>query len=75
MQSMVDVVKAFDAREQRRWLIRNRGKRFAAHIWLGSDTACGMWSTGGMKQSRFEVRGDRGNHEVCHMCQRARVAE
>lgn len=51
------------------FLIRKQGAKVKAHIWTGSDTVCQMWSTGGMKQSRFEVREDRGEHEICHMCQ------
>lgn len=50
------------------WLVRKNGKKVKAHIWTGSDTACRMWSTGGLKQPRFEVVGERGDHEICHMC-------
>lgn len=50
------------------WLIRKRGLKARAHIWNGSDTACRMWSTGGLKRDLFECSPDRGQHEICHMC-------
>lgn len=50
------------------WLIRKNGAKVKAHVWNGVDTACRMASTGGLKLSRFEVRQDRGRHEICHMC-------
>lgn len=50
------------------FLIRKTGTKAKAHIWLGGDTACRMWSTGGMKQSRFEVYTELGSHEICHLC-------
>lgn len=50
------------------FLIRKTGAKVKAHLWVGHDTACRMWSTGGLKQSKFEVRDDRGEHEVCQMC-------
>lgn len=50
------------------FLIRKTGAKAKAHVWKGEDTACRMWSTGGLKKSRFEVRKDRGEHEICHMC-------
>jgi hypothetical protein len=53
-----------------KYLIRVKGNKQKAHLWCEelSDTACGMWSTGGLKQSRFEQHDDRGEHEICHMC-------
>jgi len=50
------------------YLIRKTGAKVKAHIWQGSDTACRMASTGGLKRSRFEIRTDRGEHEICQMC-------
>jgi hypothetical protein len=50
------------------WLIRKSGTKVKAHIWNGSDTVCRMASTHGLKMDRFEVRDDRGQHEICHMC-------
>jgi hypothetical protein len=50
------------------FLIRKTGAKARAHLWMGDDTACRMWSTGGLKRSRFEVRSERGDHEICVMC-------
>lgn len=51
------------------YLIR-KGKNRAAHIWLGSDTACRMWSTGGIpKRKSFVLEPDSGDLRVCHMCE------
>lgn len=50
------------------FLIRKTGAKVRAHLWLGHDTACRMWSTGGMKQSRFAVTSERGEREICQMC-------
>jgi hypothetical protein len=51
------------------FLIRKTGAKAKAHIWNGNDTACRMWSTGGLKKSRYEERVDPGAHEICSMCQ------
>lgn len=50
------------------FLIRKTGAKARAHLWLGHDTACRMWSTGGMKQSRYQVTSVRGDREICLMC-------
>src|SRR5260370_22955693 len=49
------------------YLIGKTGK-LKAHIWRDGDTVCRMWSTGGLKQSSYEVATDRGTHEICCMC-------
>jgi hypothetical protein len=54
--------------ESFRFLIRNEGKKSKAHIWIESDTACRMWSTEGIKKSRYSVTETRGDREICHMC-------
>jgi hypothetical protein len=51
-----------------KYLIKKTGVKVRAHIWTGEDTVCRMWSTGGLRQQRFEVREDRGDHQICHMC-------
>lgn len=51
------------------YLIRRRGQKQRAHIWLGSDTACRMASTGGLKLARFEVTQDLNGKDLCQMCQ------
>ena len=51
------------------YLIRDKGQKKAAHIWTGDDTACRMWSTGGLKQNRgYTLWPHTDGHEVCHMC-------
>jgi hypothetical protein len=50
------------------FLIRTTGQNQKAHIWVDGDTACRMWSTGGLKKYRFAIKTDRGNHKICHMC-------
>lgn len=40
----------------------------AAHIWTGSDTACRMYSTGGIRQNG-KVHDSHGARRVCNMCQ------
>jgi hypothetical protein len=54
--------------EGRMWLIRKKGAKVAAHIWTGTDTACRMYSTGGLRKNRYVVVNDKGNHEICYMC-------
>ena len=41
-----------------------------AHLWDGSDTACRLWSTGGIKQTRpgWITTPSIGGRELCHMC-------
>jgi len=52
------------------YLVRKRKPR-VKHIWIGANTACKMWATGGLKQSKYHLVA---NHEVesletCVMCQ------
>lgn len=52
------------------FLIRNGGKKQKAHIWLATDTACRMWSTGGLRsQKDYSISPTLNGHEICHMCQ------
>ena len=44
-------------------------KSTAAHIWVGSDTACRMLSTGGMKRGGKKVHKESGERRICVMCQ------
>jgi hypothetical protein len=57
------------------FLIRSVGEKNRAHIWLGADTACRMWSTGGLKQSRFEVRETAEGRDICQMCTNASLRQ
>lgn len=50
------------------YLIRKRGKASRAHIWTGQDTACRMYSTGGLRKDRFYLSEAPGDHPICQMC-------
>lgn len=51
------------------FLIRSNKKTGSAHFWNGHDTACKMWSTGGMNQRRkWSVLADAGSRPICTMC-------
>lgn len=54
------------------FLVRfGRGKS-AAHIWIDQDqdTACRMWSTGGIRHtSQYKLSADTFGNRICHMCQ------
>lgn len=51
------------------YLIRDQGTKNSAHFWIGTDTACKMWTTGGMNQRRkWSVHSDPGTHPICQMC-------
>jgi hypothetical protein len=52
------------------YLIRTNGQKVSAHYWVGSDTACRMWSTGGIGRGRnkFALHDEPGNHPICSMC-------
>jgi len=40
-----------------------------AHLWDGTDTACRMWSTGGIRaKKRYRVSGDPEGRPICTMC-------
>lgn len=44
-------------------------KKTVAHIWTGDDTACTMFSTGGLKGKSRNIYPDNGNKPVCVMCE------
>ncbi len=54
------------------------GKKWIAHVWLGTDTACRMWSTGGIKNKHkylhasyplhISPSGEKTELPLCHMC-------
>ena len=52
-----------------KYLARKRKPR-VAHLWndARSDTFCRMWSTGGLKQSKYAVY-DENALDICLMCQ------
>jgi hypothetical protein len=53
-----------------KYLIRKKGGKKAAHIWTGVDTACRMWSTGGLNRTpkKWIVAEDTQGLMVCVMC-------
>ena len=50
------------------YIRRAKGKKAKDHIWTGEDTACRMWSTGGLKIGQKWIKEDRPLHPVCTMC-------
>lgn len=50
------------------FLVRKTGGG-KAHICADDDTACRMWSTGGLNQKYFEVSDQSDGLDVCMMCQ------
>jgi hypothetical protein len=44
-------------------------KGTAAHIWTGDDTACKMFSTGGIRRGKKELHDELDHRRVCLMCQ------
>ena len=51
------------------YFFRAKAKNNSAHLWTGDDTACRMWSTGGMDRSRrWETSTDPGERRVCKLC-------
>jgi hypothetical protein len=50
------------------YLIRKRGNKQKAHIWNGEDTACRMWSTGGLKKELFVIDETSLGKDICVMC-------
>jgi hypothetical protein len=52
-----------------RWAFRGKNNR-PAHIWIGSDTACRMASTGGLNIRRYTIADTRGSRDVCFMCRK-----
>ena len=43
-----------------------------AHYWNGLDTACRMYSTGGMNPKRYAPIEEIGNQPICTMCKQVR---
>ena len=55
-----------------RYLISLSGhSKTRAHIWIGNDTACRMWSTGGLIGGfeAFGVNDDACGKKICRMCE------
>lgn len=53
-----------------KYLIRDKGKIKAYHIWTGDDTACRMWSTGGMQKKKgYTLHDETMGLRLCCMCE------
>jgi hypothetical protein len=52
------------------YLFNVRKPRAKAHFWNGTDTACRLWSTGGIDQQRpgWKVMDRSHGRLICHMC-------
>lgn len=59
------------------YLMNERKAKAAAHVWLGADTACRMWSTGGMDTSKpaWITAASPMGRRVCTMCESAPIRE
>lgn len=61
------------------YLLDGRKPKGAYHRWTGQDTACRMWSTGGLKQSKPSwvfVSVAPPVRSLCHMCRvNAKISE
>jgi hypothetical protein len=49
-------------------VIRKKGIKQKAHIWKGEDTACRMWSAGGLKKELFVMHETTLDKGICVMC-------
>lgn len=52
------------------YLLNERKPKSMAHLWDGRDTACRLWSTGGIKQSRpgWITTTTPMGRSMCQMC-------
>ena len=53
------------------YLLDGRQTKGVYHRWTGRDTACRMWTSGGLKQSKpswLFVSAPPVAREMCHMC-------
>jgi hypothetical protein len=51
------------------YFYNEKRKKTAAHIWTGEDTACRMFSTGGLSLGKKKVYKELDDRRVCLMCQ------
>ena len=49
----------------------SKKQKSVAHIWTGADTACRMYSTGGMSKSKKSVSDNPNGKPICTMCKSA----
>jgi hypothetical protein len=57
-----------------RYFIGKRNKRKVAHLWVGTDTSCRMYTTGGIRQVKnldnHLSDSLREGYTICFMCQK-----
>lgn len=51
-----------------RYLLRVSKDKPAAHVWTGKDTACRMWSSGGLSPSGMRLAESQMGHRLCKLC-------
>lgn len=50
------------------FLVYRSQEKGVAHVWTGTDTACRMWSTGGLKKRRYDYRQSAEGKSICRNC-------
>lgn len=50
------------------FLLNPNKKHSVAHLWNGTDTACRMFSTGGMRKKRQRLSDSLLGKKICTMC-------
>ena len=50
------------------YAINPKKNKSVAHVWTGTDTACRMYSTGGMRKKRYKLFTDPMGKPLCVMC-------
>jgi hypothetical protein len=59
---------------QQQYLVHVVSKKAAAHLLRANDgenrdSYCRMYSTGGMRQAKYEISNTSGHRRICQMCQ------
>lgn len=59
-----------DWRPREGYMYNAASGRKLAHLWTGADTACHMWSSGGINRARGEWRvfDDPAGKRICNQC-------
>lgn len=61
-----------DWRPREGYFYNTNSRRDLAHIWTGTDTACRMWSSGGIgSRSGWSVHAESAGKRICHQCSMA----
>ena len=50
------------------YLLNPKKKKSSSHIWTGADTACRLYSTGGMVPSKQQIFSQTFGKPLCQMC-------